>query len=209
MESKPKLNKQIDLIHFKNHYWLKAELINFCREQGIAATGSKKALEERIETFISLGIKTKALPKKETGDRDSKKPITRDTPVVNYKNDAATRQFFVEQIGPSFRFNAYLRQFTDRKNVIDKNVTYGDLVEGWMREEARKNDPSFKTEIGDQFEYNRFTRDFFASEKGKTRADAIAAWNIVKEAPGEKTYSLRIITQREHLILSNVNSQYY
>jgi hypothetical protein len=189
MESRPKLTKRINLSHFKNYYWLKTELIDFCREQGLVATGSKQELEKRVEIFISSGIKTKSLLAKVTGDRDSKQPITCDTPVVNYKNDAATRQFFVGQVGQSFHFNAYLRQFTDRKNLIGKNLTYGDLVEGWLAEEARKDDPNFKSTIGEQFECNRFTRDFFLYEKGKTRADAVKAWEAVKAAPGENTYS--------------------
>jgi len=189
MKSRPKLTKKIDLSHFKNYYWLKTELIDFCREQGLAATGSKQELEERIEIFISSGVKTKSLSTKVTGDRDSKQPITPDTSVVNYKNDAATRRFFVEQVGQSFHFNAYLRQFTDRKNLIGKNLTYGDLVDGWLAEEACKDDPNFKSTIGEQFEYNRFTREFFLYEKGKTRADAIKAWKKVKATPGENTYS--------------------
>ena len=47
---------------------------------------------------------------------------------MNYKNDAATRQFFIEQIGKHFRFNTYLRQFTQRNN--NEKLTYGDLVVG-------------------------------------------------------------------------------
>jgi hypothetical protein len=107
---------------------------------------------------------------------------------VNYKNDAATRLFFVEHIGEHFRFDAYLRQFTN-KNNITKDLTYSDLVDGWLAEEMKRNEPHFKSDISKQFEYNQFTRDFFANENGKSLADAIKAWNVVKTLPGMKTYA--------------------
>ncbi|MCG3057036.1 hypothetical protein KZ287_33255, partial [Escherichia coli] len=68
--------------------------------------------------------------------------------------------------------------------------TYRDVVTAWYEEESRKKDPSYQREIGAQFEYNQFTRDFFAdpTNKGKSRADAIAAWRAVKEQPGARTY---------------------
>ena len=57
------------------------------------------------------------LPTKRILDRDSLKQITKKTRVVNYNNDAETRKFFVKQIGHKFKFNAYLRQFTNKKKI--------------------------------------------------------------------------------------------
>lgn len=178
----------ITLETLKHSYWLKLQLIDFCKMNGLSTAGSKKDLEQRIEVFLSSGSKTKPESNKQTGQRDSRQPLTRDTLVVNYKNDAATRLFFIEYIGQHFRFDAYLRQFTN-KNNITKNLTYGDLIDGWLKEDSRRKEPDYQTCIGEQFEYNQFTRDYFANEKGKTRADAIKAWTLVKELPGEKTYT--------------------
>jgi hypothetical protein len=188
MEQKPKLAKSISLDAFKNHYWLKMELIAFCKDNGLSATGSKQEISHRIETFIATGRKIKPTPNSSPNTRDSFQPITFDTPVVNYKNDAATRQFFVEHIGQHFRFDAFLRQFTN-KNNITKDLTYGDLVNGWLIEESKRNDPHYKSNIGEQFEYNQFTRDFFANEKEKSRSDAINAWKLMKSVSGAKTYA--------------------
>jgi hypothetical protein len=61
-----------------------------------------------------------------------------------------------------------------------------------------KKKPDYQSDIGKQFEYNQFTRDFFLNEKGKSQADAIQAWKIVKTQPGPKTYEhYRILCQRE------------
>ena len=50
---------------------------------------------------------------------------------------------------------------------------------------THEKDPTYKTTIGAQFEYNRFTRDFFEdpNNKGKSKADAIAAWSEIKAKP--------------------------
>lgn len=188
MEKKPKLTRSIDLDTFKSHYWLKIELIDFCKDNALSTAGSKQEITHRIEVFITTGSKIKPAPNNSTYHRDSLQPITCDTPVVNYKNDAATRRFFVEHIGQHFRFDAYLRQFTN-KNNITKNLTYGDLVNGWLAEESKRNTPHYKSTIAKQFEYNQFTRDFFANEKGKSRTDAIKAWKVLKDLPGAKTYA--------------------
>ena len=188
MEQKPKLSQSISLDQFKNHYWLKVELIAFCKQNDLPTAGSKQAISHRIETFITTGRKIKPTQNNPTNNRDSLQPITFNTPVVNYKNDAATRQFFVAHIGQHFRFDIFLRQFTN-KNNITKGLTYGDLVNGWLAEETKRNAPHYKSHIGEQFEYNQFTRDYFASEKEKSQADAIKAWKVLKAMSGTKTYA--------------------
>ena len=76
-----------------------------------------------------------------------------------------------------FRFNEYLRGFA--KGVPDgKKFTYGDLVEGWKKAELQRS--KGKQEIGKQFEYNQFTRDFFAANKGGSRCEMMEAWREVR-----------------------------
>lgn len=107
--------------------------------------------------------------------------------MVNYKNDAKTRDFFVSQIGAHFHFTSYLRQFTNTDNITP-NLTYGDLVDGWLEEEAKNKGFPDNKKIGEQFEYNQFIRDFFANEKEKSLTDAIKAWKLVTSVEGENTY---------------------
>jgi hypothetical protein len=187
MGIKPKLARQITVADFKSHYWLKAELLGFCKANALSMAGSKQEIAERIEVFITTGNKTKPeLVKKIV--RDSHQTIKTNTPVEHYNNDAATRQFFISQLREHFHFNSYLRQFTN-KNNITSGLTYGDLVTGWLAEESKRNDPQYKTRIDKQFEYNQFVRDFFANEKGKSQPDVVKAWKAVKTFSGAKTYA--------------------
>lgn len=120
--------------------------------------------------------------------RDSDEIITCNTKVVNYKNDAATRRFFVEQIGHKFHFTDYLRQFAKKRNNGATRVTYGDLVKGWLAEKMLKNTPGYKGVIGRQFKYNKFIRDYFFHEKDKNIIDAAKAWKKVRNIKGGATY---------------------
>lgn len=178
----------IDRDTLKNQYWLKQELIGYCKKNGLSTAGSKNELMQRIETYLASGHKMKPASNKPSGQRDSHQPITPDTLVINYRNDAATRVFFEKHIGPHFRFDAYLRQFTNQDNIT-KNLTYSDLINGWLAEEARRNNPDHQSNIAKQFEYNQFIRDFFAHEKGKSQSHAITAWKVTKTFNGPKTYA--------------------
>lgn len=64
-------------------------------------------------------------------------------------------------------------------------------MEAWYEEEERKKDPSYKKNISPQFEYNQFIRDYFADNrnKGKSREEAIEAWNKIKKLPGDNKYT--------------------
>lgn len=187
MEKKPQLTMPITVACLKNHYWLKAELLKFCKAIGLSTVGSKQELIKRIEAFVTTGCKIQPKVNK-SASRDSYKPIKVDTLVKDYNNDVATRKFFVTHVGKRFHFNAYLRQFTD-KNNITSGLTYGDLVAGWLDMESKRENPQHKTSIDNQFEYNQFVRDFYANEQGKSHADMVKAWGIVKTISGERTYA--------------------
>ena len=79
------------------------------------------------------------------------------------------------------------------KPNLTKEISIQDLNDYyWLKEELhRKKDPSYKKKIAAQFEYNQFTRDFYAetkNNKGKSRQEAIDAWNRIKKLPGSNKY---------------------
>jgi hypothetical protein len=45
-----------------------------------------------------------------------------------------------------------------------------------------------KTIIGKQFEYNQYTRDFFANNPKANKEDCIKCWNYKKRQIGKHTY---------------------
>ncbi len=57
MDIRPKLDKKINIEDFRDFYWLKEELINFCRKEGLNKQGGKIELTARIEKYIITGRK--------------------------------------------------------------------------------------------------------------------------------------------------------
>lgn len=64
-------------------------------------------------------------------------------------------------------------------------ITFADIITEYHRQLERTKKGELKTEIGSQFEYNQFTRNYFANPKnaGKSRSDSIIAWNVLKSKP--------------------------
>ena len=55
MEERPKLDCNLDSKTFKEYYYLKEELVDFCRQNGLQTTGGKIDLTQRIAHFLDTG----------------------------------------------------------------------------------------------------------------------------------------------------------
>ncbi|HCC36864.1 MAG TPA: hypothetical protein DEQ14_04220 [Treponema sp.] len=64
---------------------------------------------------------------------------------------------------------------------------YSDAVEIYD-EILRDKKSGKKTIIGKQFEYNQYTRDFFADNPKLSRDDCIKCWNYKKKQIGKHVY---------------------
>ncbi|MEM7715028.1 MAG: DUF6434 domain-containing protein, partial [Cyanobacteria bacterium P01_A01_bin.68] len=133
---RPKLNNISSAEEFKNWYWLKEELIAYCREVGIKTTGGKFEIAERIINYLNTGeTKTNQAQNKSIKKPTSKfnwknEPLTVDTVITdNYKNNSNVRKFFIEQVGAKFSFSIDLMQWM--KDNVGK--TLGDAVLEWHR----------------------------------------------------------------------------
>lgn len=175
------------LAELQNYYWMKSDLIRFCKNHRLSIQGAKTDLIKRIGIYLSTGNRTSYKTIKKQGKKDSSDRITKKTLVKNYNNDAETRKFFVEHIGKKFKFNVYLRQFINPGN-IQPNMTYGDLINGWIAFENNRKKSSKDHIIPPQFEYNQFIKDYFIHEKGATLKIAISAWKMLTSEKGDRTY---------------------
>lgn len=183
---RPNLDANITPDQFKVHYWEKKELVAACRIFGLASTGAKDELTDRIYHYLKTGEK-KTSAVKAVGVWDSDSALTLTTPVRHYRNDAATRAFFERYIA-HFRYNLYLREHAKKSLNELAGLTYGDLVEGWKLFEEERNVLGFKPEIGKQFQYNQFIQDYFKAYPNAKRQDAIQAWKVIRQTAGEHTF---------------------
>ena len=68
MSERPKLSTALDGNTFRNYYYLKEELVEFCRKNNLPTSGGKIELTDRIACFLDTGkvIKTVSKSKKAT-----------------------------------------------------------------------------------------------------------------------------------------------
>lgn len=183
---RPHLNIHISADDFLSYYWLKEELVTFCREQKLSTQGSKNEITKRIAVFLETGAREKPIKKQKTTQKKTNNSITLETVIEeNHICTQEERAFFQNVIGTKFKFSVHIQNFF--KNNVGK--TYQDVVTEWHEEEKRKKDPSYRTSIDSQFEYNQFFRAFFDNpdNKGKTKQDAIASWKIHRSKRKNRT----------------------
>lgn len=184
---RPILNNRISIKDFKDFYWLKVELTEFCRAYKINYGGGKIEISNRIEEFIETGKAPKTKTVKSIRLPKVTQPISLETVLgIEYITYKEKKEFLTSAIGNKFHFTTHLLGFF-KENASKK--TYSDLINEWHKEQALLKDPNFIKEIAPQFEYNTYIRDFIKGNPNKTRKDAIKYWKIKKSKPGDNKYS--------------------
>ena len=64
MAERPSLDKHLDSKTFREFYYLKEELVDFCRKYGLPVSGGKIEITDRIAWFLDTGEIRTALPVK-------------------------------------------------------------------------------------------------------------------------------------------------
>ncbi|MBQ4523221.1 MAG: hypothetical protein IJA10_09755 [Lachnospiraceae bacterium] len=182
MQERPTLNKQLDGAIFRNFYWLKEELVEFCRNNGLPTTGGKLEITERIAHFLDTGeiLLFRSNQKKNTTPPTT---ITEDSLIEpDFICSEKHRAFFKERIGKGFSFNVHFQKWLKSntgKTYKEAITAYYEILEG-----KKKG----KNTIHKQFEYNTYIRDFFEDNKGKCFEDAIKCWKYKKQLQGHNRY---------------------
>lgn len=179
--TRPILNKNLDSKTFRSFYFLKEELVDFCRKNGLPTSGGKVEITDRIAHFLDTGEIMPASRERtmtvQIGNIDLNTKIE-----PNFVCTEKHRAFFKEHIGATFSFNVALQKWL--KSNTGK--TYKEAIGAYYQilEEKKKG----KTKIDRQFEYNTYIRDFFADNQGKSLEDAIKCWKYKKQMRGDNRY---------------------
>ena len=180
---RPVLNKDLDSSTFRSFYYLKEELVQFCRETGLPVSGGKIDLTERIANYLETGEFTCCRPVRRR--KATKRGIISEDDAIESGIVCSERHrsFFIERIGSGFTFNVSFQKWL-KDNAGKK---YSDAVTAYYQilEEKKRN----KSRIDSQFEYNAYIRDFFADNRGKSLEEAIRCWKYKKSLKGACKYS--------------------
>lgn len=187
MTERPDLSAELNANVFRQYYYLKEELVRFCRDNNLPASGSKGELTERIEYYLNTGkVLFPAQKRKASAVTED---ITESTLIEeNIVCSEKHRAFFKEKIGKSFSFNVQFQKWL--KSNAGK--TYADAIAAYYQIMEQKK--AAKTTIDKQFEYNTYIRDFFADNQGKSLDDAIRCWKYKKSLAGHNRYERSDLT---------------
>ena len=181
MTERPVLDRHLDSKTFRDFYYLKEELIDFCRNNSLPTSGGKIEIANRIAYFLDTGKILSAEAAKKRAAVISN--IYEDTKIEsNFICSEKHRAFFKEHIGKSFSFNVAFQKWLKS----NEGKTYKEAITAYFQimEDRKKG----VTVIDKQFEYNTYTRDFFADNKGKSLEEAIKCWKYKKQLQGHNRY---------------------
>ena len=183
MESRPEIAIGLDSRTFREYYYLKKELVTFCRDNHLPASGGKQELTERIACFLDSGIVQQPAAKRNVKHGTAVPEITPDSIIEEgFVCTETHRNYFKKEIGNRFSFNVPFQQWLK----ANAGKTYTDAVTAYH--EILKAKKAKKGSIGKQFEYNAYIRDFFADNAGKTLEDGIKCWKYKKSLKGSNRY---------------------
>ena len=135
MTERPVLDKNLDSKTFRDFYYLKEELVDFCRKNGLPVSGGKLQITDRIACFLDTG--EIQAPSKAKRKVMTVSDISEDTIIeVDFICSEKHRAFFKEHIGSSFSFNVAFQKWL--KNNAGK--TYKEAIAAYdqILEEKKK-----------------------------------------------------------------------
>ena len=176
---RPPLTPELPGPELLRWYWLKEELTQFARTLGIRTTGSKQILTQRIAAYLDGRIFTEPTVARPAPSTQLSGTLTGDMMIpVGQRCSQVVRGWFLEQLGPSFRFDKAMRGFFAR---TDGTQTLADALDHWY---ATRN--MQQQEPAAQFEYNRFTQSWYKLHPNGSRQELLAAWRAYRNQPIDK-----------------------
>ncbi|MEO0558831.1 MAG: DUF6434 domain-containing protein [Bacteroidota bacterium] len=166
--SRPALDLSLAAEDFLDYYWLKAELVAFCREHSLPVSGAKTELVDRIAAFLRDGTILRPSPARRPRAEPMPEALSLDTEIGRgWRSGQRLRAFFEAEVGPSFRFNQALVDF-----IRDgEGRTLGEALDAWRASKA-----SGPRVIPRQLEYNRHMRAYRAEHPNATPEEVRDAW---------------------------------
>ena len=192
------------LTQFDNGYWYATELKTFAETIRLPSASKlrKDELEKAIRLFLKTGeIKNPAKRKLSmSGIKDVQRGLRRDLPVVVYTNDKETKDFLereAQKLAPGLKRKSGVRyrlnRWREERLVKGVKLTYGDLVKEYVRlNQTREDFAQIPIRC-----YVNFMSDFFAAQKGATRAQAMNAWRKLKTLDIPKDYRSWVESQSQ------------
>lgn len=155
---KPILNKELSSEEFIEHYYLKNELIDFCKKEGLQTKGKKSDLINRISCYLD---ENNNLNNTKIYQESS---ILSETPNRDYNKGnnliGGVKKFFEDKIGLNSEVKSNFQ-------CMIKNT---------------------RKALGKQYQYDYYIREFFLNNPDETFENAVQCWKYKKSLKGSRKY---------------------
>lgn len=184
-EERPEIQTITSGSQLRRWYWLKEELVGAAKVHGVKSTGGKFVILGRICHFLDHGetvwpgdTKAKITSKFDWHSAD----LTPETVLTDsYKNTQNVRRFFLQHIGPKFKFNI---EFMDWIKA-HTGLTLADAVDEFHDMQRRIADPAYRTDIKSHNQFNQYTRDFLDDNPDAGMAQVRRVWAAKRKLPSD------------------------
>jgi SAP domain-containing new25/Domain of unknown function (DUF6434) len=166
---RPALSNSLSSEEFSAWYWLKAELLEFCRDKGLSLSGSKPELAERIKAHLNGETAKPVMVRKQAVTSMPTRFTLKTVIGEGWRCNLRLGAFFKQHCGKGFRLNAAMRDFIHHRS----GEKLAQAIECYHAS-VSPNAPA--QAIIAQNEYNRHTRAYYATHPNATRQEVIAAW---------------------------------
>ena len=172
---RPLLTRRLSATEFARWYWLKTELVAFCRELRISGAGSKPEINARISASLAGASAPARAQRRVRGQM----PFTFRTETLigaGWSCNPALGAFFRAQCGKTFRFNAAVRAFIHTQEGQPLSAAI-DCYRASVAPGAPRQ------ALAAQLEYNRHTREYYRDHPGASPGEVVAAWHVRRSRP--------------------------
>ncbi|MEM7109933.1 MAG: DUF6434 domain-containing protein [Bacteroidota bacterium] len=161
---------------FNSWYWLKAEMVDICKQSGLPVHGRKFDLRDRIMFALDNQGQVKLNRKKKKANSKfnwAKAELSLTTVITdNVSFGPNFRRFMTRQIGDKFKCHS---DFMDWVKA-NPGRTLFDAVNQWIELGKRKENPNFKRKIAENNMYSQYIRDFLEDNPGYTFKEVKRYW---------------------------------
>lgn len=171
---RPALTPRLSAAEFERWYWLKEELVAFCRVLRLPTSGGKVTIARRIAAHLdgTTAPHVAVVPR-----RSATMPSVfhLDTQIgEDWRCSQQLRAFFEQHCGRGFRFNEAMRTFIASR----AGCTLRDAIAHYHANKYAQPDT-----IAAQFEYNHHVRDYRAAHPDAAHAEVVHAWRDKRSQP--------------------------
>lgn len=177
MTARPEPDEVSDEATLRRWYWLRAELAQMAKHRGVSTSGGKTQLTDRLADHFAGRAHAPAASSPARQDRLPPMLTAATRIEPGQRCTQRLREWCTAQVGSGFAFTGPVRAAVDRGDT-----TLGEVVELWRATRHART-----TQIGPQFELNRFARAWHADNPDGAHAAMLSAWHIHRNTPRSPT----------------------